>query len=190
MGKSTLIMDILRQHNRVQYGVMPHRDEYIELLDQLVQRQRQNPDERAYVALDDCIVDNTWTRNPNMNLLFANGRSHRLLRIIAMQYPMMIPPNQRTNIDYVFIFGQNCVRTRKRLYEQYGGMFPRFENFCQAMDQCATGGRFRCLVIDNTARSHRLEDYIFWYEASLADDSLIRPATPPRIERRQTSVFL
>jgi hypothetical protein len=42
-------------------------------------------------------------------------------------------------------------------------MFPTFEIFCQVMDQCTEN--FECLVIDNTTKSNKLEDTVFWYKA-------------------------
>ena len=44
-----------------------------------------------------------WTRDKMMRLLFMNGRHWKVMLIITMQYPLGIPPNLRTNIDYVFI---------------------------------------------------------------------------------------
>jgi hypothetical protein len=78
-----------------------------------------------------------------------------------MQYPLGIPPNLRTNIDFVFILRENIVGNRKRIYENYAGMFPTFEVFSQVMDQCTEN--FECLVIDNTSNSNKLEDCVFWY---------------------------
>ena len=80
-----------------------------------------------------------------------------------MQYALGIPPNLRTNIDYVFILRENYVSNRKRLYENFAGMFPSFEVFCQVMDQCTEN--FECLVVHNNAKSNRLEDQVFWYKA-------------------------
>ena len=62
-----------------------------------------------------------------------------------MQFALGIPPNLRTNIDYVFILRENIVSNRKRIYEHYAGMFPSFEMFCQIMDQCTEN--YECLVI-------------------------------------------
>ena len=80
-----------------------------------------------------------------------------------MQYALGIPPNLRTNIDYVFILRENYVSNRKKLYEHYAGMFPNFEMFCQVMDQCTEN--FECLVINNNAKSNKLTDQVFWYKA-------------------------
>ena len=45
-------------------------------------------------------------------------------------------------------------------------MFPTFEIFCQVMDQCTEN--YECLVIDNTTKSNKLEDTVFWYKANTA----------------------
>ena len=66
---------------------------------------------------------------------------------------MGIPPNLRTNIDYVFILREPYIANRKRIYENYAGMFPTFESFCQVMDQCTEN--YECLVIDNNVKSNK-----------------------------------
>jgi hypothetical protein len=42
-------------------------------------------------------------------------------------------------------------------------MFPTFESFTQVMDQCTEN--YECLVINNNAKSNKLQDQIFWYKA-------------------------
>ena len=120
-------------------------------------------DPRAFVILDDCLFDSSWTRDKMMRLLFMNGRHWKIMLIITMQYPLGIPPTLRTNIDYVFILREPYISNRKRIYENYAGMFPTFESFCQVMDQCTEN--YECLVINNNSKSNRLNDQIFWYKA-------------------------
>ena len=95
-----------------------------------------NIDPRAFLILDDCLYDQSWVRDENIRNLFMNGRHFKILFIITTQYALGVPPNLRTNIDYVFILRENYVSNRKRLYEHYAGMFPSFEIFCQVMDAC------------------------------------------------------
>ena len=120
-------------------------------------------DPRAFVILDDCLYDNGWARDKMMRLIFMNGRHWKIMLVITMQYPLGIPPTLRTNIDYVFILREPYIANRKRIYENYAGMFPTFESFCQVMDQCTEN--FECLVIDNNVKSNQLQDQIFWYKA-------------------------
>ena len=125
---------------------------------------RSNIDPRTFVILDDCLYDNSWAREKLMRLLFMNGRHWKVMLIITMQYPLGVPPNLRTNIDYTFILREPYIANRKRIYENYAGMFPTFESFCQVMDQCTEN--YECLVVANNTKSNKLEDQIFWYKAS------------------------
>jgi hypothetical protein len=125
--------------------------------------KRSNIDPRAFVILDDCLYDNTWSRDKMMRLLFMNGRHWKIMLVITMQYPLGIPPTLRTNIDFVFILRENYIANRKRIYDNYAGMFPTFESFCQVMDQCTEN--YECLVINNNSKSNKLHDQVFWYKA-------------------------
>ena len=124
---------------------------------------RSNIDGRAFVILDDCLYDNSWQKDKNIRNIFMNGRHYNILFILTMQFALGIPPNLRTNIDYVFILRENIVSNRKRIYDHYAGMFPTFDMFCSTMDQCTEN--FECLVICNNAKSNKIEDQVFWYKA-------------------------
>ena len=130
--------------------------------------KRSTIDPRAFVILDDCLYDATWTRDKMMRLLFMNGRHWKVMLVITMQYPLGIPPTLRTNIDYVFILRENYIANRKRIYDNYAGMFPTFESFCQVMDQCTEN--YECLVINNNSKSNKLQDQVFWYKADNHND--------------------
>jgi hypothetical protein len=133
-------------------------------------------DPRAFLILDDCLYDKSWINEESTRYIFMNGRHIDMVTLITMQYPLGVPPNLRTNIDFVFILRENNISNRKRIYENYAGMFPTFDMFSQFMDQCTE--KFECLVIVNGVQSNKLEDQVFWYKASdhpsfhLCDDSL------------------
>ena len=195
-GKSFLCKDIMSHHTNIPAGqvisgteaanefyskMVPKLFIYEEyepgIIERLLKRQRMmldrckesvNTDPRAFLILDDCLYDNSWTKDKNVRSLFMNGRHFKILFLITMQYALGIPPNLRTNIDYVFILRENYVSNRKRLYEHYAGMFPNFEMFCQVMDQCTEN--YECLVIHNNAKSNKLTDQVFWYKADNHDD--------------------
>ena len=139
-----------------------------EMKKQVEAYKKSNIDPRAFVILDDCLYDGTWAKDKMMRLLFMNGRHWKIMLIITMQYPLGIPPTLRTNIDYVFILREPYIANRKRIYENYAGMFPTFESFCQVMDQCTEN--YECLVINNNAKSNRLQDQVFWYKADPHND--------------------
>ena len=109
-------------------------------LEKLIQRQeilindptkKNIKDKRAFIVLDDCMFDNKWIKDTVIRNIFMNGRHYKLMFILTMQFALGIPPNLRTNIDYVFILRDNVTSNRKRLYDHYAGMFPTFEMFLQ-----------------------------------------------------------
>lgn len=155
---SAIIENILKRQRTVLKQVKKEIDTY----------KRTTIDPRAFVILDDCLYDNTWSRDKLMRLLFMNGRHWKVMLVITMQYPLGIPPTLRTNIDYVFILRENYIANRKRIYENYAGMFPTFEAFCQVMDQCTEN--YECLVINNNSKSNKLNDQVFYYKADPHND--------------------
>lgn len=150
---SAIIENILKRQRQVLKQMKKEVETY----------KRTTIDPRSFVILDDCLYDATWTKDKMMRLLFMNGRHWKVMLIITMQYPLGIPPNLRTNIDYVFILREPYISNRRRIWENYAGMFPTFEGFCQVMDQCTEN--YECLVINNNAKSNKLHDQIFWYKA-------------------------
>jgi energy-coupling factor transporter ATP-binding protein EcfA2 len=124
---------------------------------------RTDLDNRAFLILDDCLYDKSWPNDKNIRACFMNGRHYGILFAITMQFPLGIPPTLRSNVDYVFILRDNQIKNRERLYQQYAGMFPTFDVFCQVMDQCTSN--YECLVIDNKTQSNSLQDQVFWYKA-------------------------
>ena len=190
-GKSFLCKDLLYHHQTIPVGqvisgteaansfygeIIPklfiHDEFKPEIIANILKRQKSmvenmksnpNVDPRAFLILDDCLYDNSWIKDKNVRSVFMNGRHYKLLFILTMQFALGIPPNLRTNIDYVFILRENYVSNRKRIYEHYAGMFPTFEMFCQVMDQCTEN--YECLVVNNNSKSNKLQDQVFWYKA-------------------------
>jgi hypothetical protein len=121
-------------------------------------------DPRAFLILDDCLYDSSWIKEESTRYVFMNGRHVDLTTMITMQYPLGITPNLRTNVDFIFVLRETILGNRRRIYENYAGMFPTFDMFCQFMDQCTEN--YECLVICNGVQSNRLDDQVFWYKAS------------------------
>lgn len=150
---TSIIENILKRQKQVLRQIKREIESY----------KKSSIDPRAFVILDDCLYDASWTRDKMMRLLFMNGRHWKIMLIITMQYPLGIPPNLRTNIDFVFILREPYIKNRRVIHENYAGMFPTFESFSQIMDQCTEN--YECLVINNNSKSNKLQDQIFWYRA-------------------------
>ena len=155
---TAIIENILKRQRHVLKQIKKEMDTF----------RRSTIDPRTFVILDDCLFDNSWAKDKLMRLLFMNGRHWKVMLLITMQYPLGIPPTLRTNIDYVFILREPYIANRKRIFENYAGMFPTLEAFCQVMDQCTEN--YECLVINNNAKSNKLQDQVFWYKADAHND--------------------
>jgi hypothetical protein len=78
---------------------------------------------------------------------------------------MDLPPALRANVDYVFILRENIIQNREKLYKSFFGIFPNFDMFNKVMDACTEN--YECIVLDNTSKSNRIEDCVFWYKARM-----------------------
>lgn len=122
------------------------------------------PSNNVFIVLDDMLHDaQNWKKEKTIKNIFFNGRHFNFMFILTMQYPLGITPELRSNIDYIFIFNEPSVKNRKKIYDDYAGMIPTFDHFCNILDACTQN--HECLVIKTSANSNDLRDQIFWYKA-------------------------
>jgi hypothetical protein len=159
--------------------------------DQMKKFGASDIDSRAFMILDDCLYDKTWPTDKNIRSIFMNGRHYKIFFLITMQYCLGLPPVLRANIDYVFIFKNNLIKEREKIYHHYAGIFNNFDTFCTVMDHCTDN--YECLVIDNKIQSNRLEDQVKWYKAKDVDFKLCTPELwslcQLEKERKQNTLF-
>jgi hypothetical protein len=125
---------------------------------------KRKKDDTLMLIMDDCMSSKgTWLKDPNILELFFNGRHHHISFILTMQYSVGIPPELRSNFDYIFLLAEDKINNRKRLYEHYAGIFPTFDIFQQVFSQVTDN--YGVLVIDNRIQSKNITDKIFWYKA-------------------------
>lgn len=188
-GKSTLMADILYTHKHIPAGIVCSATEestgyYSQfvpssfiynkyddaVINKLIERQKRLVKEKAsnigvFCLLDDIAYDKSSFRKESMRFLFLNGRHMKILLILSTQFSLDLPPALRSNADYVFVFCDNNVGNQKRIYDAYCGVFPTFSEFQRVFNSIAKD--YRCMVIDTTSKSNRVEDTIFWYEAKM-----------------------
>lgn len=121
-------------------------------------------DDSIMLIMDDCMSSKgTWLKDPNITELFFNGRHHHLSFILTMQYSVGIPPEMRSNFDYIFLLAEDIYSNRKRLYEHYAGIFPSFDIFQQVFSDITED--YGVMVINNRIHSKNITDKVFWYKA-------------------------
>ena len=112
------------------------------------------------------IEDQIYNKgNLGFKFILLNGLSYKTSLIITTQYLLPMPPSDRSNFDYIFIFPESVPENLDKLYKQFAGMFPDLETFTQTMNTYVTG--YNCLVINTMSRSFKIEDMVFWYCAEL-----------------------
>lgn len=150
-----------------------------QLMERVIERQKniiskinqdpitnRNVEPGMVVVMDDCLYDKrTWAKDVNIRRIFMNGRHLKIFYLLTMQYPLGIGPELRSNVDWVFLLRVNNVRDKERLYEYYAGFFPNFQIFEQVFDQLTEN--YGCMVINNNAKSSKIEDCVFRYKAEL-----------------------
>lgn len=190
-GKSMLVKDLMYHHQDVPKGIIIsgtemgnhfyaplapkafifHEYETV-LVENLFRRQlhvlqpenrHEAPDPRVFLLLDDCMYDDSWSRDKIMRCVFMNGRHWKVMCVITMQYPLGVPPVLRTNIDFAFLLFAPTTGERKRLYENYASVFRTFEGFNSVFDQTTAG--FECMVVCFSSHSNKLSDLIKYYKA-------------------------
>lgn len=192
-GKSFLIKDLLYHkksfpigtvisatecannfYNNIVPGIFIHNKFNDELVANVLKRQQiikkqKDIDHRAFFIMDDMMSSaNQWIKSENIGSMFCNGRHYGCMFILTLQYVMGIPPMLRNNVDYVFILRENIYKSRKKLYENWAGMFPTFAMFEEVMKECTQN--YECIVIKNNSLSNKIEDCVFWYKASQHED--------------------
>ena len=188
-GKSTLVTDILYHKKHIPAGIVMsateegnhHYKTYVpdlfiygdydrEAIERVLDRQKgilmqHKPLSPAFLLLDDCMYDRKFMKDTCIRQCFMNGRHWKIFFMLTMQYCMDLTPDLRANVDYVFILRENVIQNREKLYKAFFGIFPTFDMFNQVMTACTEN--YECLVLDNTSKSNRIEDCVFWYKAGV-----------------------
>ena len=141
-----------------------------DVVEKVITRQRlmakqKKPNSDVFILLDDCMYDKKMIRDKCIRAIFMNGRHWKLFFMLTMQYCMDLSPDLRANIDYVFILRENIIQNREKIYKNFFGIFPSFDMFNQVMNACTEN--YECLVLDNTSKSNKIEDVVFWYKAKM-----------------------
>lgn len=121
-------------------------------------------DPHVFVVADDCMYDKKNWRSTTVRNCFMNGRHWFLFFVFTMQYCVDIPPDLRSNIDYVIVFRESVMAQKEKLYQYFFGMFPNKQEFIRVFDEVTVD--YDYMVLDLTQKSYAVEDCVLWGRAS------------------------
>lgn len=151
--KSTIIPKVLQRQR-----LMLKKNE------ERVKKGKKKLDPRAFLIMDDCMSSkHEWLKDPNVLSIFNEGRHFQLTFILTMQYCLGIQPELRSNFDFVFLLGEDIATNRRKLYEHYAGVFPKYDLFEQVFLQVTNN--FGCMVIYNRLKTIDIRKKVFWFRA-------------------------
>ncbi len=119
-------------------------------------------DPRFMLVFDDCLHDNKWQSAKSIKNVFMNGRHFNICFLLSMQYVIGIPPNLRTNVDYVFVYRDYSPTNRKKIYQNYGASIPSYQVFCSLMDNLDA---YECLVISTDPALTTFQEQVKYFKA-------------------------
>jgi hypothetical protein len=188
VGKTHLIKEIilkLKNSNIVDnvmiYSYQTSRIEYIPILqpnqinkitdkidgediEKILENQSKPDAKPLLLVLDDVIYDNSMlNKSKPFQKMLMNSRLYKIYIVLSMQYPLGIPPEIRTNFDFVFVFQDDFISNRKRIYDYYFGIIPQYKIFDKIMGEVCRD--YGILTINNFSHSSNFEEKINWYKA-------------------------
>ena len=121
-------------------------------------------DPSSILIMDDCLArKKTWAKDQSILEILMNGRHYRLTYILTMQTPLGITPDLRLNFDYIFLLKEDSTINKKKLWDNFAGIFPSLQAFDKVFSECTKD--YKAMVIDNRKPTDNIQDKIFWFKA-------------------------
>lgn len=118
-----------------------------------------------FLIYDDLISGaNEWGKCSLIKDTYTLGRHYKIAFFLLSQYTNAVPPYAKNNVDYIFILQQQNYQEIDRLYKEYGSGFKHKKEFIKVLETFTNNNG--CMVIDNTIKSTKIQDRIFFYKAS------------------------
>jgi hypothetical protein len=129
--------------------------------------QAKRPRHGLFVT-DDCMFDKGVMKSKAQAQLHLNGRHYLATAFNTTQYALLIPPNIRTNVDYVIALRESNLVNRKSLWQNYFGVFSTFKEFEVWFGQCTQN--YGVMVMDRTQASGLLQDMVTFYKVDMTEN--------------------
>lgn len=157
------IKDLIPESFNLEFTVaeFKRRIDQITRLEEAIKQQ----DLAILTGYDDCTYDKTFLKCKETRNIAMNGRHYNITDIKCMQYAMDMPPDVRSQMDYVFVTKQSRRDVIEKIYKYFFGVFSKREEFEQVLAACTND--YEVLVLDNTSTSNKVEDCVFYFKADI-----------------------
>lgn len=189
-GKSTLIRDFARRHQRrfdhavgmsncestredfEKYiptsNILPFTVDHVCALvaEQRLLTERRLLLRRTLLILEDgFFAQNKIFYDKIFQDIAYNGRNFNLTLVVSLPYCIDLPSFFRCQVDYCFVFEEINRFNKRRLYDNFFGCFQDLASFEKVFDQYATN--FQSVVLDNSSGFSSDNNNIFYYKANM-----------------------
>jgi hypothetical protein len=129
---------------------------------------KQLIDPRVFLIMDDVQSSkSSWIQDPSLVSILCEGRHRAITFCLVLQYSMAVPPELRSQFNYIFLLSESNFSNRRKLFEHYAGIFPKYQFFEELFNQLTDD--YGTMIIDNASNSRDLNERIFWYKAKVKD---------------------
>jgi hypothetical protein len=121
-------------------------------------------DPRVFLVMDDLqSKKDEWVNDLSFISIMCEGRHRAITLILVLQYSLAIPPSIRSNFNYVCLLADSNFNGRRKLFEHYAGIFPKYEIFDNLFTQLTDN--YGTMILDNASNSRDLNERVFWYKS-------------------------
>lgn len=143
----------LKSYRQIVPPSYAREDMDLELIDKLMRFQSKRIEKGIcrpiFIVLDDFAFDRKIMRNSKtIKKLMCNGRHYQIFFMIGVQYCMQLGPEERGQIDYVFMMRDPCTSTIKKLYNNTPHPFDTYHDFKRCVS-LVWSRPYNMVVLDN-----------------------------------------
>lgn len=140
----------------------------------LCKEYKDNPyvKKQGLVILDDITgTEAIWKKDKTFTYIMTQGRHAFMGFVISVQFPREIPPDIRSNFEYVIVTNLSTEAKQKFFYDNYldHRYFPTMEKFLEVY-RAITKEPYKFMIIrmkgrpdtEEPSTENKLSDYVFW----------------------------
>lgn len=126
---------------------------------------------QGLVILDDVTgTEAVWKKDKTFTYIMTQGRHALMGFVISVQFPREVPPDIRSNFEYVIVTNLATETKQKFFYENFidHRYFPTMEKFLEVY-RAITKESYKFMIIrtkgkpdDGSNNETKLSDYVFW----------------------------